>query len=181
MHMDRITATILIMSVAVGLLGSADAQESSIAQGAGATTGLVISVHTLKDAYEVGEEVALSVTISNANPHAIKLTQTGGIVGTYRPVLKDAEGNTMSFEKAARPERETASRPKAQARSMRLRFQLAPAEVMTYTVSLDQWLKIEHAGTYYLTLLCDREPFSANPVVSNTVKIEVLSKMQKSK
>jgi len=177
MHMSCPNRSALaFVSVTLAILGNAWGQQPATQPGTTSSNGLVVSVQPLKKAYELGEEILLSVTVSNASHRAIKLIRTGGLVGSYRPVVKDVGGNTVSFTADGQPEQRGATRSRARAQSMRLRFELAPTEALTCTVSLDQWVRIEHAGSYELTLLREQTPSLGSALSSNTIKIDVLPK-----
>jgi len=139
----------------------------------GAFKGVAISVSPTKSRYRVDEKIEVSVTIRNVGEEKVMAIFTGGFLENFRLALFDIKGRPV--EKTERTENFEAflGRKKLSPTSGST-TRLNPGETFEQyqTFSLNDWIKIEKEGTYFLVVMCKlKMSWDEGFMISNAAKI----------
>jgi len=136
--------------------------------------GVAISVNPEKSRYRMGEEIQVLVTIRNLGEEEVMVVSTGGFIRNYRLALFDMKGwpagKTKRMEEV---EPYLARRPEIPVSSGGTR--LKPGEMFEHfqAFSLNEWIKIEKEGTYFLVVMRHLRSWDKGFMISNAAKIVI--------
>ena len=137
------------------------------------TNVVAISVAADKTSYEFGEEIILSVTVSNTSATTIRILDTGVVLSGFIADVHTENGHFAVVREALSQELKPNEERKQGARSMRLRTALPPGQVVTYSIPLERWIIVERAGIYRFALVRGENASRLMREASNSILIEV--------
>ena len=135
---------------------------------------VAISVSPKKSRYRMGEEIEVSVAIRNLGEEEVMAISTRGFLNYYRLALFDIKGRPVG--KTKRTEEMEASlgrRPEIPVSSSGIRVK--PGETLEHfqAFSLNDWIKIEKEGTYFLVVMRHLRSWNEGFMVSNAAEIVI--------
>jgi len=136
--------------------------------------GVVISVNPIKSRYRMGEEIEVLVTIRNVGEEEVKVISTGGFIENYRMVLFDIKGRPAGKTERAENFEAFLGRKRDTPSSGSL-TRLKPGETFEHfqLFSLNDWIKIEKEGTYFLVVMRHLRSWNEGFMVSNAAEIVI--------
>ena len=171
MHTRHLALIALLLGISGVLSATADSQAEK--PDMPLTNVVAVSVVAMKQTYELGEEIILSVTVSNTSAATIRLLDTGSVLEGFTADVHTENGR-FAVVPGARPQGPTLDKEQRQgARSMRSRTTLAPGQAVTYSIPLERWVKVDYAGTYRVALVRGESSSGTMRDKSNTIVFEV--------
>jgi hypothetical protein len=137
----------------------------------GAFKGVAISVNPNKSLYRMDEKIEVLVTIRNVGVEKTMVICTGGFIENYRLALFDIKGRPA--EKTERAEKFEASLgQKGDTPMSNSGTRLNPGKTFNQFQILNDWIKIEKDGTYFLVVMRKlKESWDEGFMISNAAKI----------
>ena len=132
---------------------------------------VAISVNPNKSRYRIGEKIEVYVAIRNVGEEEVMVICTGGFIADYRLVLFDIKGRPA--EKTERAEKFEASLgQKGDTPMSNSGTRLNPGKTFNQFQILNDWIKIEKEGTYFLVVMRRlQESWDNGFMISNAAKI----------
>jgi hypothetical protein len=132
---------------------------------------VAISVNPKKSRYRMGEKIEVQVVIRNAGEEEVMVIYTGGFIQNYRLALFDIKGRPAgkteraeNFEASLGRKRDTPTSGTG--------TRLNPGETFNQFQILNDWIKIEKDGTYFLVVMRKlKESWDEGFMISNAAKI----------
>jgi len=137
--------------------------------------GVAISVNPKKSRYRVGEKIEVYVAIRNVGEEEVMVICTGGFLENFRLALFDIKGRPVG--KTKRTEKVEASLgQKGDTPTSNSGTRLNPGETFNQFHILNDWIKIEKDGTYFLVVMRRlKESWDEGFMISNAAKILITS------
>jgi hypothetical protein len=135
--------------------------------------GVAISVSPNKSRYRMGEKIEVIVNIRNVGEEEVMAISTEGFLENYRLALFDINGQPAGKTKRAEKfEAFLGQKPDGPSSGSTVRLNPGETFEIFQTFSLNDWIKIEKEGTYFLVVMCKlKMSWDEGFMISNTAKI----------
>jgi hypothetical protein len=135
--------------------------------------GVAISVNPKRNRYRMGEKIEVQVAIRNLGEEEVMVIYTGGFIQNYRLAIFDIKGRpagkterTKNFEASLGRKRDTPVSGTG--------TRLNPGETFNQFQILNDWIKIEKEGTYFLVVMRKlKESWDEGFMISNAAEIVI--------
>jgi hypothetical protein len=147
--------------------------------------GLAMSIAPVKDKYEIGDNIEISVLVKNFSQEEAILYRVSNskILEDFQYLLYLSDGNSVPKSDSAKKlevDLENRQRSNLPATGSYSTSSTLPEEILIYTRSISPFFKIEKEGTYFLIALRRvTNSWQDGFMISNMTKINIVGKKEK--